>query len=50
MMSSKLIHDDENALVKRKIERKWLERMAAFPQGIEPDATDPILERRLAVI
>jgi len=49
-LNFKLTHHAENALVKRKIEKKWLEQVLAFPQRIEPDATDPMLEHRLAVI
>jgi len=50
MIDFKLTHHAENALIKRKIEKKWLEQVLAFPQRIEPDATDPMLEHRLAVI
>ena len=50
MINFKLTHHAENALAKRKIELEWLERVLAFPQRIEPDATDPMLEHRLAVI
>jgi hypothetical protein len=41
MINFKLTHHAEDALVKRKIEKDWLERVLAFPQRIEPDATDP---------
>ena len=50
MINFKLTHHAEDAPVKRKIEKEWLERVLAFPQRIEPDATDPMLEHRLAVI
>ena len=50
MINFQLKRHAEDALVKRKIEKEWLERVLAFPQRIEPDATDPMLEHRLAVI
>jgi len=50
MIKFTLTHHAEDALVKRKIEKEWLERMLAFPQRIELNATDPMLEHRLAVI
>ncbi|MBL7180379.1 MAG: DUF4258 domain-containing protein [Desulfobacterales bacterium] len=50
MINYKLTHHAEDALVKRKIKKEWLGRVLAFPQRIEPDATDPILEHRLAEI
>jgi hypothetical protein len=50
MINYKLTHHAENVLVKRKIKKEWLEQVLAFPQRIEPDATDSILEHRLAVI
>ncbi len=50
MIHFKLTHHAEDALVRRKIKKEWLERVLVFPQRIEPDATDPMLEHRLAVI
>jgi hypothetical protein len=50
MMNFKLTHHAENAMIKRRIEKGWLERALAFPQRIEPDETDPILEHRLVAI
>ena len=50
MINFKLTRHAEDALVRRKIKKEWLERVQAFPQRIEPDATDPMLEHRLAVI
>jgi len=50
MTEFELARHAEDALVKRKIKKEWLERVPASPQRIEPDATDPMLEHRLAVI
>ena len=50
MITYKLTRHAEDALIKRKIEKKWLEQALEFPQQIEPDATDPELEHRLAAI
>jgi len=50
MLTFKLTHHAEDALVKRKIRKEWLEHVLASPQRVEPDATNPILEHRLAVI
>lgn len=50
MITFKLTHHAEDALVKRKIKKEWLERALASPQRIEPDATDSMLEHMLAVI
>ena len=50
MINFRLTRHAEDALVKRKIKMEWLDRVLASPQRIEPDATDPMLEHRLAVI
>lgn len=50
MIDFKLTHHAEDAMVKRKIEKEWLERVLTSPQRIEKDAIDPMLEHRLAVI
>jgi len=50
MIDFALTRHAEDALVKRKIETKWLERVLASPQRIEPDANNPMLEHRLAAI
>jgi hypothetical protein len=50
MIDFQLTRHAEDALLKRKIEKEWLERVLAFPQRIEAGATDPMLEHRLAVI
>jgi hypothetical protein len=50
MINFKLTRHAEDALVKRKIKKEWLERVLAFPQRIETDTTDPALEHRLAEI
>lgn len=49
MINYKLTHHAEDALVKRKIKKEWLERALASPQRIEPDATDSMLEHRLRI-
>jgi len=50
MIDFQLTRHAEDALLKRKIEKEWLERVLAFPQRVEADATDPMLEHRLAAI
>lgn len=50
MINYELTQHAGDALVKRKIKMTWLERVLAFPQRIEPDATDPMIEHRLAEI
>ncbi|MFO7970754.1 MAG: DUF4258 domain-containing protein [Desulfobacterales bacterium] len=50
MINFKLTRHAEDAMVKRKIKKEWPGRVLAFPQRIEPDATDPMLEHRLAEI
>lgn len=50
MIDFELTHHAENAMAKREIEKEWLERVLSSPQRIEPDATDQMLEHRLAVI
>ena len=50
MINFKLTRHAEDALVRRKIIKEWLERVLASPQRIEPDATDLMLEHRLAEI
>ncbi|MFQ5484438.1 MAG: hypothetical protein ACE5DO_03790 [Desulfobacterales bacterium] len=50
MITFKLTHHAEDALVKHKIKKEWLERVMASPQRVEPDATDSMLEQRLTVI
>jgi len=49
-MNYTLTRHARDALAKRKITTEWLERTLAGPQRIEPDAADPALEHRLAVI
>ena len=41
MIDFTLIRHAEDAPVKRKVEKVWLERVQAYPQRIEPGATDP---------
>jgi hypothetical protein len=50
MMRFELTQHDGDALVKRGISMEWLERVLTFPDRIEPDATDAMLEHRLGVI
>ena len=50
MVDFDLTHHAESAMVKRKIKKKWLERVLEAPQRIEPDSTDPMLEHRLGMI
>ena len=50
MINFKLTRHAEDALVRRKIKKEWLERVLASPQQIEPDATDLMLEHRMAEI
>lgn len=49
-MNYKLTQHAKDAIIKRKVELKWIELALSFPQLIEQDATDPLLEHRLAVI
>lgn len=49
-MRFELTQHARDALVKRRISMEWLERVLSFPERTEPDATDPVLEHRLAVI
>lgn len=49
-MSFDLTQHARDALVKRAIPMEWLERVLSFPERTEPDATDAMLEHRLAVI
>jgi hypothetical protein len=50
MVNFKLTHHAEDALIKRKIKKKWLDRVLAFPLRIEPGAIDPMLKHPLALI
>jgi len=50
MMHIELTQHAKDALSKRQISMEWLERTVKFPDRTEPDATDAMLEHRLAVI
>jgi hypothetical protein len=50
MMSFELTQHARDALVKRGIPMEWLERVLMFSTRTEPDATDSMLEHRMAVI
>jgi len=49
-MHFELTQHAQDALRKRGISMEWLERVLNFPERTESDATDPVLEHRLAVI
>ncbi|MGB5156725.1 DUF4258 domain-containing protein [Desulfobacterium sp. N47] len=49
-MNYKLTQHAKDAIIKRKVELKWIEQAVSFPQHIEQDATDSMLEHRMAVI
>jgi hypothetical protein len=49
-MHFELTRHAKNALLKRGISMEWLERTLKSPGRTEPDATDPNLEHRVAVI
>jgi hypothetical protein len=50
MINFELTRHAEDAPVRRKIEKDWVNRVLSFPQRIVPDAADPMLEHRLAKI
>jgi hypothetical protein len=49
-MHFELTQHAKDALAKRGISMEWLKQTLKFPERTEPDATDPMLEHRLAVI
>jgi len=50
MINYELTQHARDVLVKRKIKITWLEQVLTFPQRVETDATDPMLEHRMAEI
>jgi hypothetical protein len=50
LMNYILTQHARNAMEKREISAAWLEQTMIAPQRCEPDAIDPALEHRLAVI
>ena len=50
MINYELTQHARDVLVKRKIKITWLEQVLTFPQRVETDVTDPMLEHRIAEI